>query len=54
MPMEVNGLVKAVETSKLDKTVDDADALYKETVGDGLFQVDAQHGTGESVDADRR
>ena len=29
----LNGLVKAVETSKLDKTVDDADALYKETDG---------------------
>ncbi|WP_301895468.1 MULTISPECIES: colicin transporter [Bifidobacterium] len=29
----LNRLVKAVETSKLDKTVDDADALYKETAG---------------------
>ena len=29
----LNGLVKAVETSKLDKTVDDANALYKETDG---------------------
>ena len=29
----LNGLVNAVETSKLDKTVDDADALYKETDG---------------------
>ncbi|WP_428855679.1 colicin transporter [Bifidobacterium dentium] len=29
----LNRLVKAVETSKLDKTVDDADALYKETDG---------------------
>ena len=29
----LNGLVKAVETSKLDKTVDDADALYKEPDG---------------------
>ena len=29
----LNGLVKAVEPSKLDKTVDDADALYKETDG---------------------
>lgn len=29
----LNGLVNAVETSKLDKTVDDANALYKETDG---------------------
>ena len=29
----LNGLVNAVETSKLDRTVDDADALYKETDG---------------------
>lgn len=29
----LNRLVKAVETSKLDKTVDDANALYKETDG---------------------
>ena len=29
----LNGLVNAVETSKLDKTVDDADTLYKETDG---------------------
>ena len=29
----LNGLVNAVETSKLDKTVDDANTLYKETDG---------------------
>ena len=29
----LNGLANAVETSKLDKTVDDANALYKETDG---------------------
>ena len=29
----LNGLVNAVETSKLDKTVDDANALYKQTDG---------------------
>lgn len=29
----LNRLVKAVETSKLDKTVDDANALYKQTDG---------------------
>lgn len=29
----LNGLVNAVETSKLDRTVGDADALYKETDG---------------------
>ena len=29
----LNGLVNAVETSKLDKTVDDANALYKEADG---------------------
>lgn len=29
----LNRLMKAVETSKLDKTVDDANALYKETDG---------------------
>ncbi len=30
----LNRLVNAVETSKLDRTVDDADALYKETDGE--------------------